>query len=178
MEMDLLKHRTGSAEMAEPLTISSSVLDLILLGSRVVVARVEVDGLWLRSIVSWWPGCRRRRRSSWSSVRRRGGTRVVVVVGSVAIVRSRCARTVKSRPSWTLGSGRAGRGEGLVVDGIVSLRVKVKHVGEAGRRLVGWKNGLEGHAKANCLIGKVKARGNKESEKGKRKWGLLAFSTA
>ena len=77
-----------------------------------------------------------------------------------------------------MGSGRAGRGEGLVVDGIVSLRVKVKHAGEAGRRLVGWKNGLEGHAKANCLIGKVKARGNKESEKGKRKWGLLAFSTA
>ena len=141
--MDLLKHRTGSAEMAEPLTISSSVLDLILLGSRVVVARVEVDRLGLRPIVSRRPGCRRRRRSSWSGVRRRGGTRVVVVVGSVAIVRSRCARTVKSRPSWTLGSGRAGRGKGLVVDGIVSLRVKVKHVGEAGRRLVGWKTRLE-----------------------------------
>ena len=177
MEMDLLKHRTGSAEMAEPLPVASSVLDLVLLGPRVVVARVEVDRLRLRPIVGRRPGCRRR-GSSWSSVRRRGGTRVVVVVGSVAIVRSRCARTVKSRPSWTLGSGRAGRGEGLVVDGIVSLRVKVKHVGEAGRRLVGWKNGLEGHAKANCLIGKVKARGNKESEKGKRKWGLLAFSTA
>ena len=77
----------------------------------------------------------------------------MVVVGSVAVVAVRpgCARTVKSRPSWTLGSGRARWGEGLVVDGIVSLGVKVKHAGEAGRCLVGWKHGLEGHAKANCL---------------------------
>ena len=78
-----------------------------------------------------------------------------------------------------MGSGRSGRREGLVVDGIVSLRVKVKHAGEAGRRLVGWKTRLERqwHAKANCFIGKIKANGNK----GKRKWvlwGLLAFSTA
>ena len=130
MEMDLLKHRTGSAEMAEPLTIASSVLDLVLLGSRVVVAWVEVDRFGLWPIVSRRSGCR---RSSWSSVRRRSWTGVVVVVRSVvATVRPRCAGAVKSRPSWTLGSGRAGRGEGLVVDGIVSLWVKVKHAGEAG----------------------------------------------
>ena len=179
MEMDLLKHRTGSAEMAEPLTISSSVLDLILLGSRVVVARVEVDRLWFWSVVRHrGSSCR---RSSWSSVRWWGGTRVVMVVrwSMVVLVRwSRCAWTVECCPGWTLGSWRSGRGERLVVDWVVSLRIKVKHAGEAGWRLVGWKNGLEGHAKANCLIGKVKARGNKESEKGKRKWGLLAFSTA
>lgn len=164
--------------MAEPLPVASSVLDLVLLGSRVVVARVEVDRLRLRPIVGRRPGCRRR-GSSWSSIRRRGRTRVVVVAGPVADVRPRCARTVKSCSSWTLGSGRSGRREGLVVDGIVSLRVKVKHAGEAGRRLVGWKTGLEGqwHAKANCFIGKIKANSNK----GKRKWvlwGLLAFSTA
>ena len=143
----LSEHRTRSAEMAEPLPVASSVLDLVLLGSRVVVAWVEVDRFGLWPIVSRRSGCR---RSSWSSVRRRSWTRVVVVARSVvATVRPRCARAVKSRPSWTLGSGRAGRGERLIVDGIVSLRVKVKHTGEAGRRLVGWKNGLEGHAKAN-----------------------------
>ena len=142
----LSEHRTRSAEMAEPLPVASSVLDLVLLGSRVVVAWVEVDRFGLWPIVSRRSGCR---RSSWSSIRRRGRTRVVVVAGPVADVRPRCARPVKSCSSWTLGSGRSGRREGLVVDGIVSLRVKVKHTGEAGRRLVGWKNGLEGHAKAN-----------------------------
>ena len=139
--------------MAKSLSIASSVLDLVLLGSRVVVARVEVDRLRLWSIVGrGGSGCRRR-WSGWSCVRRRGGTRIVVVVGRPMVVvrRSRCARSVKCRPGWTLGSRRAGGGEGLVVDGIVSLRVKVKHAGEAGRRLVGWKNGLEGHAKASCL---------------------------
>ena len=167
--------------MAETLPVASSVLNLVLLGSRVVVARVEVDRLGLWPIVGrGGSGCRRR-GSGWSCVRRRGGTRIVVVVaGPMAVVRRpRCARTVKSCSSWTLRSGRSGRREGLVVDGIVSLRVKVKHAGEAGRRLVGWKTGLEGqwHAKANCFIGKIKANGNK----GKRKWvlwGLLAFSTA
>ena len=124
--------------MAKPLPIASRVLDLVFLRSWVVVARVEVDRLWFWSVV------RHRgssgRRSSWSSVRWGGGTRVVMVVrwSMVVLVRwSRGAWTVECCPGWTLGSWRSGRGERLVVDWVVSLRIKVKHAGEAGGGLVG-----------------------------------------
>ena len=83
----------------------------------------------------------------------------MVVAGPVADVRPRCARTVKSCSSWTLGSGRPGGRERLVVDRVVSLGVKVKHAGEAGGRLVGWKNGLQEHAEA-----RKDARGGQEGQ--------------
>jgi len=63
---------------------------------------------------------------------------MVVRWSMVVLVRwSRCAWTVECCPGWTLGSWRSGRGERLVVDWVVSLRIKVKHAGEAGGGLVG-----------------------------------------
>ena len=68
---------------------------------------------------------------------------VVVVADTVVVVqRSWSAWPVKCCSGWTLRSGRPGWRERLVVDRVVSLGVKVKHAGEAGGRLVGWKNGL------------------------------------
>ena len=87
---------------------------------------------------------------------------VVVVADTVVVVqRSWSAWPVKCCSGWTLRSGRPGGRERLVVDRVVSLGVKVKHAGQAGGRLVGWKNGLQEHAEA-----RKDARGGK---KGKRK---------